>query len=132
MAGADESDEDPRIRDGDDSSYGLEERTFRFAKDIRAWVRRLPVSIAHQEDVRQLVRASGSVGANFIEAVESLSKKDFGYRVKVCRKEAKESRYWLRLLSVEDDPSLEERRRAFVQEASELMNIFGAIVRKNT
>jgi four helix bundle protein len=81
------------------------------------------------EDARQLVRSSGSVGANYIEANESLSKKDFICRIKICRKEAKESRYWLRLLEAEDVVDLE--RAALVQEAQELMNIFGAIVRKS-
>jgi four helix bundle protein len=80
------------------------------------------------EDSRQLVRASGSVGANYIEANEALSKKDFVLRIKICRKEAKESRYWLRLLEAADRTAAE--RDSLVQEAQELTNIFGAIVRK--
>ena len=90
--------------------------------------RRWP-TIGNIEDARQLVRASGSVGANYIEANESLSKKDFVCRIKICRKEAKESRYWLRLVDVTDPTSAE--RDKLVQEAQELMNIFGAIVRKS-
>ena len=69
----------------------LEERTFRFAESVRAFVKQLPRTISNTEDVRQLVRASGSVAANWIEADEALSKKDFLMRVKICRKEAKES-----------------------------------------
>jgi four helix bundle protein len=76
-----------------------------------------------------LVRSSGSVGANYIEANESLSKKNFVLRIKICRKEAKETRYWLRLIEVTDHVGPE--RDALVQEAQELMNIFGAIVRKS-
>jgi len=76
------------------------------------------------------VRASGSVGANYIEANESLSKKDFVMRVKISRKETKESRYWLRLLDSAGDGVLEKQRASLVQEATELMNIFGAILRK--
>jgi four helix bundle protein len=64
-------------------------------------VKTLPQNIANEEDIRQLVKASGSVGANYIEANESLSKKDFVLRIKISRKEAKESRYWLRLLDTE-------------------------------
>ena len=79
--------------------YDLEERTFQFAKSVRLMVKTLPKSQTNIEDVRQLVRSSGSVGANYIEANESLSKKDFLMRVKISRKEAKESAYWLRLLS---------------------------------
>ena len=76
----------------------LEERTFRFAMSVRAFVKQLPRTISNTEDVRQLVRASGSVAANWVEADEALSKKDFLMRVKICRKEAKESRLFLRLV----------------------------------
>jgi len=70
--------------------FDLEERTFAFAKHSRALVRRLSKTIGNVEDSRQLIRSSGSVGANYIEANESLSKKDFVLRIKICRKEAKE------------------------------------------
>jgi four helix bundle protein len=76
----------------------LQERTFAFAESVRAFVKQLPKTISNTEDVRQLVRASGSVAANWIEADEALSKKDFLMRVKICRKEAKESRLFLRLV----------------------------------
>jgi four helix bundle protein len=76
------------------------------------------------------VRASGSVGAKYIEANEALSPKDFLLRIKICRKEAKESRMFLRLLHLAGDPALESAREALVQEATELTNIFGAIVRR--
>ena len=88
--------------------------------------------MANIEDARQLVKASGSVGANYIEANEALSKKDFMLRIKICRKEAKESRYWLRLVDTGNDMDLEQERRNLVQEATELTNIFGSIVRKGT
>ena len=78
--------------------YDLEDRTFAFAKDVREFAKHIPRTIANIEDTKQVVRASGSVGANYIEANESLSKKDFIMRIKICRKEAKESRYWLRLI----------------------------------
>src|SRR5881628_3402249 len=78
----------------------LKDRTFRFAESVRSFVKQLPRTISNTEDVRQLVRASGSVAANWIEADEALSKKDFLMRVKICRKEAKESRLFLRLLDV--------------------------------
>ena len=111
--------------------YDLEERTFHFAKDVRAFVKMLPRSISNDEDIRQLIRASGSVGANYIEANESLSKKDFVMRIKISRKEAKESRYWLRLLDCAGAAALERERAALVQEATELMNMFGVILRKS-
>ena len=111
--------------------YDLEDRTFIFAKDVRAFVKQIPKTTANIEDTKQLVRASGSVGANYIEANESLSKKDFLLRIKICRKEAKESRFWLRLIDVGNDPMIEKHRDNLVQEATELTNIFGAILRKS-
>lgn len=115
----------------DTKHYDLEDRTLQFAKDVRTFVKMLPRSIVNDEDVRQLVRSSGSVGANFIEANESLSKKDFAMRIKISRKEAKESRYWLRLLDTGKKEPSEKTRELLIQEATELMNIFGAILRKN-
>ena len=111
--------------------YDLEDRTFDFAKRLRAIRKQIPKTVANIEDTKQQVRASGSVGANYIEANESLSKKDFLMRIKICRKEAKESSYWLRLIEVGEDSTLEKQRRDLVQEASELTSIFGAIFRKS-
>ncbi len=110
--------------------YDLEDRTFLFAKDVRTFIRALPKTLANTEDSKQLVRASGSVGANYIEANDGLSKKDFLMRIKICRKEAKECRYWLGLIETQGSPDIEKDRGKFVQEATELMNIFGAIMRK--
>ena len=109
----------------------LEDRTFIFAKDVRAFAKQIPRTLANIEDTKQVVRASGSVGANYIEANESLSEKDFVMRIKICRKEAKESRYWLRLIDAGDDSTVEKYRGDLVQEATELTSIFGAIVRKS-
>jgi four helix bundle protein len=110
--------------------YDLEERAFEFAKSVRAFLRRLPRTESNRIDGRQLLRASGSVGANYIEANESLGKKDFSMRIKISRKESKECRLFLRLLFVGDNAQLDAERLALVQEATELMNIFGAIYRK--
>lgn len=115
-------------QDENSKRFDLEDRTFAFAKRSRALVKNLAKTVANVEDARQLVRSSGSVGANYIEANESLSKKDFVCRIKICRKEAKESRYWLRLIEAANEA---KERDALVQEAQELMNIFGAIVRKS-
>jgi len=76
----------------------LDDRTFLFAESVRAFVKQLPRTMSNTEDVRQLVRASGSVAGNWIEADEALSKKDCLMRVKICQKEAKESRLFLRLI----------------------------------
>ena len=111
--------------------YDLEERTLEFARRCRIFVKILPKTISNLEDGRQLIRSSGSIGANYIEANESLSKKDFVLRAKICRKETKESRYWLLLVDIGNNPELEKERQVLIQEATELMNIFGAIIRKS-
>ncbi len=108
----------------------LEERTYEFAASVRAFVPGLPKTICNIEDVRQLVRSSGSVAGNYIEADEAMSDKDFIHCLKICRKEAKESRLWLRLLHVGSDRSLNRDRDALAQEAQELLLIFNAIIRK--
>jgi len=109
--------------------YDLEERTLRFAKGVIEFINTLPKTIANIEIMKQVIRSSGSVGANYIEANEALSKKDFAMRVKICRKEAKESRYWLRLIDVRGE-DVEKRRQSLISEATELMKIFGSIVEK--
>ena len=111
--------------------YDLEERTLEFAKRIRSLVRKLNKSIANIEDGKQLIRASGSVGANYIEANEALGKKDFLMRIKICRKEAKESRYWLRLIDTSGKTEIEKERDFLENEARELTHIFGSIVTKS-
>ena len=125
-----ESQETPDRKPGDSKPYDLEERTYLFAKQVRAFVRRLPRTISKIEDVKQVVRSSGSVGANYIEANESLGTKDFKMRAKISRKEAKESAYWLRLIFTDDQPALDAERNRLVAEANELKLIFNAIIRK--
>ena len=114
----------------DKKPYDLEDRTYRFARRVREFVKRLPRTICNIEDVKQVVRSSGSVGANYIEANESLGRKDFKLHLKISRKEAKESRYFLRLLDTGGNLELDKLRDELVQESTELMNIFGAIIRK--
>jgi four helix bundle protein len=109
--------------------YDLEERTFEFAKATRAFVKKLPRTIGNIEDAKQFIRASGSIGANYIEANEAIGKRDFVMKIKTCRREAKESGYWVRLLDCNGE--LETARAKLLAEARELTNIFGAIVRKS-
>jgi len=111
--------------------YDLEERTFQFAKDVRLFIKKLPKTLTIIEDGKQLIRSSGSVGANYIEANEALSKKDFSHRIKICRKESKETNYWLRLIDVGNDSNLEYKHKVLINEATELMKIFSSIMRKS-
>ncbi|MFC1753462.1 four helix bundle protein [Thermoproteota archaeon] len=109
--------------------YNLGERTLRFAKRVRVYVKNLPRSLAGIEDGKQFIKSSGSVGANYLEAEEALSRKDFVMRIKISRKEAKESKYWLELTEPKDDQIKE--RTALIQEATELTKIFSSIVEKS-
>ena len=109
--------------------YNLEERTYLFAKECRILVKSLPKTISNIEDGNQLVRSSGSVGANYIEANEKLGKKDFLMRAKIARKEAKESHYWLKLLS-DMNPSLRIAIEDLKEEALEIKKILSAIINK--
>ncbi len=111
--------------------YDLEERTFLFAKEVRLFVKELGKTTAIIEDSKQLVRSSGSVGANYIEANESFSKKDFVFRVKICRKEAKESTYWLKLLKETNNLNNDDLVDRLINEANELKKIFSAIIEKS-
>ncbi len=112
-------------------NYDLEERTYSFAKNVRSFVKQLPKTIANVEDGKQLIRSSGSVAANYIEANEALSKKDFVHRVKICKKEAKESKLWLKLVDTEGKKDLEKQRSVLIKETEELMKIFGSILEKS-
>src|SRR6202171_6500110 len=107
----------------DDSSerkrYDLKERTYMFAKNVRDFVKKLPRTVCNFEDVKQLVRSSGSVGANYIEANEALSKKDFAHRLRIARKEAKESRLWLRLLHIGESDDIRGEQACLIQESME-------------
>jgi four helix bundle protein len=112
--------------------YDLQNRTYEFAKRVRAFVRNLPKTISNIEDARQLIRSSGSRGANYIEANDALSKKDFIHRLKICRKEAKESSYWLRLIYCSDRTEIITEKDFLIKEVTELQKIFGVIITKSS
>ncbi len=109
--------------------YDLEDRTIKFARNIRYFVSKLPKTITNTEDIKQIARSSGSVGANYLEANASLGDRDFMMRIKISRKEAKETVYWLRLLNVMT-PEMEKLRQEYIQEGNEFIYIFTAILRK--
>jgi four helix bundle protein len=95
---------------------------------VIGFVDTLEKTIGNKEVGKQLVRSAGSVGANYIEANEALSRKDFAMRAKICRKEAKETCYWLKLITCKDN--LEPERLSLLKESTEIMKIFGSIVVK--
>jgi four helix bundle protein len=111
--------------------YDLEERTYLFARDCRLFVKSLPNTLSNIEDVKQLIKASGSVGANYIEANEKLGKRDFLMRLRIARKEAKETHYWIRLLK-EMNKKYEKEAEALMNEAIQLKMILSAILYKTS
>jgi four helix bundle protein len=111
--------------------YDLEERTLNFSKEVRKFVKLLPKSISNLEDGKQVIRSSGSIGANYIEANEALGKKDFILRTRISRKEAKETRYWLELIDTFNNPTLDVDRKRLLTEVTELLKILSSIINKS-
>jgi four helix bundle protein len=109
--------------------YDLGERTGRFGESAIALAKRVVVTPVTRSLIDQLVRAATSVGANYAEADDADSRKDFRHRIGICRREAKESKHWLRMLAA-SCPELRDDARSLWKEAQELTLIFSAIKRK--
>ncbi len=118
----------PKDKNYKANQYNIEDRTLKFAQMVFEYVEKLSKSLANIEIAKQLIRSAGSVGANYIETNEALGKKDFAMKVKTCKRETKESRYWLKLTkpNQQDLPTKEY----LIQEVTELMKIFGSIIEK--
>lgn len=117
------------INEQNHKRYDLEERTLYFAKKVKDLIKKTPRTVTNLPYMNQIIRSSSSIGANYIEANEALSKKDFFMRIKISRKEAKESEYWLKLLDTSEESQKEKEE--LLREAVELRKIFGAIVSKS-
>ena len=110
--------------------YDLEERTLEYGKRVIRLVKELPKNTVNYDLSHQFVRSGTSLGANYREANETETKKDFCYRMRVCRKEGKETVYWLKLI-IEANPELTHRIDPLLQETIELVKIFAAIIKKS-
>ena len=108
--------------------YDLEERTSRFGETIIAFAKMIPHNVVTIPLIGQLVRAGTSVGANYCEADDAVSKKDFRHKVSICKKEARETKYWLRMIAAAENSTKQEGRILW-QEAKELHLIFSSIWR---
>lgn len=115
--------------DQNSKRYDLEDRTLSFAKDVIRFVKGLPRTVANTEIRKQLIRSSSSIGANYIEANEALGKKDFLMHIRICRKESKETVYWLKLLDLNKGDA--NKCVALINEATQLTKIFSAIAEKS-
>lgn len=109
--------------------YNLEERTAKFGEEIIKFANRIPKNVVTIPIISQLVRAGTSIGANYCEADGAESKKDFKHKIGICKKESKETKHWLRMISVAV-PEVKDEARKLWQEAQELTLIFSAIIRK--
>ncbi|MCE9603593.1 MAG: four helix bundle protein [Planctomycetia bacterium] len=116
--------------DAESKRFDLEERTAKFGKAVIRFLRRLPFHSITDPLIRQLVRCATSIGANYCEADDAGSNKEFRYRISVCKREARETKYWLRMLATAE-PEHKEDCRELWSEAKELHLIFVAIYRKN-
>jgi len=110
-------------------NYDLEERTAKFGEDIIKFAKKIPVNDVTKRIIPQLVGSGTSVGANFCEADDAESGKDFKHKVSICKKEARETKHWLRMIVVAV-PKLKDEARILWQEAKELNLIFNSIVKK--
>ena len=111
------------------NKYDLEERCAVFAENVIELVKAKPATHINRPIISQLIRSSSSIGANYCEADGAESKKDFRHKIAICKKESRETRYWLRLLA-KTNPDAKEKCRVLWQEAHEFLLIFSAILRK--
>ena len=114
----------------ENKKYDLEDRTEKFSLRVRDFCLGLKKDVINIEYIKQLVRSAGSIAANYLEANENLGEKDLKMRIKICRKESKESQLWLKHVLIYQVEILDTERKVLLQEASELEKIFGAILRK--
>ena len=109
--------------------FDLEERCARFGEAVIDFAKRVPQNVVTLPLIGQLVRAGTSVGANYCEADDAVSQKEFRCKIGTCRKEARESKHWQRMIAAAD-ASTKVEARVLWQEAKELHLIFSAIFRK--
>ena len=114
----------------DKKKYDLEERTAVFGESVINFAKLIPQSPVNNSLVIQFVKAGTSVGANYCEADSAESRKDFEHKIGICKKEAKESRYWLRMIA-RTCPELKDKARSLWKEANELLLIFSAIIKNS-
>ncbi|MDP3057436.1 MAG: four helix bundle protein [bacterium] len=111
----------------DKKAYDLEERTAIFGESVIDLMKKIPKDLINQRLIPQLVASGGSLGANYCEANEAESKKDFQHKIGICKKETKETKHWLRLLA-RANPDFSEEFRKLWSEAQELLLIFSKIL----
>ncbi len=117
-----------------DKPYNLEERTYAFALEIRLFLRNTIWDPVSWSDIKQLLRSSGSVAANYVESIEAISPDDCIYRLRLCKKEARESGLWLQLISDSNpiDVIIHRKIETLIAETKELVKIFVTMIRNKS
>lgn len=118
-----------KLQNPNDKKYDLEERTANFAENIVMFAKEIPINGITAPIISQLVRSGTSVGANYCEADSADTRKDFNYKIGLCKKESRESKHWLRVTAVAA-PELKDKARVLWKEGHELNLIFSAIVKR--
>ena len=108
-------------------NYNLEERTARFAESVIDFVKSVGVTSINKRIIEQLIGSAGSVGANYCEANEAESRRDFIHKISIAKKEIKETKHWLRLLARIETLRVEDIKKLW-QETQELLLIFSKII----
>src|SRR5207248_1548572 len=103
---------------GQSGQFDLEERTARFGEAVISFAKRVNVSVVTESLISQLVKSGTSIGANYCEADDAGTKKEFRYRISVCKRESRETKYWLRMMAAAV-PDQKNDARALWQEAKE-------------
>ena len=118
-----------QVQNPKSKKYDLEERTAKFGEEIIEFVQSLSKDSINNPLISQLVRSGTSIGANYMEADGAESKKDFKHKIAICKKEAKETMHWLRMIA-KANPLMKRKRHNLWKEAHELTLIFSAILKK--
>ncbi|PIU46962.1 four helix bundle protein [bacterium (Candidatus Gribaldobacteria) CG07_land_8_20_14_0_80_33_18] len=118
-----------QVQNPNDKKYDLEERTAKFGEEIIEFAKNLPDTLINRPIINQMVRAGTSIGANYMEADAAESNKDFQHKIGICKKEAKETLHWVRMIA-KANPNKSEKCRKLWKEAHELVLIFSSIIRK--
>jgi len=110
--------------------FDLEERTARFSVDILTFCSNIKINYVNENQIKQLIKSATSIGANYMEANGSSSKRDFKNKISICKKEAKETTYWIRILSTILPEKKELLRKLWV-ESQQFVLIFSSIIRNS-
>lgn len=119
------------MSDKSEPAWDMKDRTLAFAKAVRRFVKTIPRTVSNRQDVIQVVRSSGSIGANYLEANDALGDKDFSFRMRIARKEAKETHYWLQLIDAGSNESVIATQQELIDEAEQLTRILSAMLKNH-